>query len=491
MAFNSISFVLFFIIVTVLYYILPHRFRWALLLIASYFFYMCWNAEYAILMFTSTVITFVTGRFIYKTSKKRRKKLLLALSLVTNLGILAVFKYFNFANETMGVLVSKFGLDWTVPNLNVLLPIGISFYTFQALSYSMDVYRGDIEPIHNLGKYALFDSFFPQLVAGPIERSTHLIPQFEREVKFDLSAVKSGLLLASWGFFKKIVIADRVALLVNEVFNNIGDFQGSEIVFATLLFAVQIYCDFSAYSDIARGVARALGFDLMKNFNAPYLATSIHDFWKRWHISLTSWFRDYLYIPMGGSRVSKPRFYLNLVLVFLISGLWHGANFTFLIWGGIHAVYQIIGHLTKSIRSKAIKRFKIKNESSGYRTIQRVFVFILVCFAWIFFRANSLADAFFAVKQIALIKAPDFFNFIGTDAKYSLGLEKVEFIVVMVGVLLVYLVDRAAQKKNIIKRISDQPIVVRWVIYLAILFSIIIFGAYGGNLASEFIYFQF
>lgn len=285
------------------------------------------------------------------------KKILLAFSLISNLSILGLFKYYNFAVKIVEHVLSiiNISIQFNIPTFNFLLPVGISFYTFQALSYSIDVYRGDIKPIKHFGRYALFVSFFPQLVAGPIERSSHLIPQFDKKVEFNYERIKSGLLLIGWGIVKKIIIADRVAILVNRVYNNVERYNGSQFVLASIFFAVQIYCDFSAYSDIARGSARVLGFDLMKNFNAPYIATSITDFWKRWHISLTSWFRDYLYIPLGGNRVPKKRWLYNILIVFLISGLWHGASIMFIIWGLLHGIYQIIEILTKNIRTKLAK----------------------------------------------------------------------------------------------------------------------------------------
>lgn len=491
MTFNSIAYLLFFIIVCVVYYILPHKYRWVLLLAASYFFYMCWNAKYALLMLFSTAITYLSGILISRQQKKSIKKLFLIISLVSNLGVLAIFKYFNFFNETMTRISEMLGFAWNIQNLSFLLPVGISFYTFQALSYSMDIYNNDIQPIRHFGKYALFVSFFPQLVAGPIERSTHLIPQFDKKFMFDYERVKSGLMLIGWGVLKKLIIADRVAIFVNKVYNDMTSYGGSEIAAATVLFAVQIYCDFSAYSDIARGSARVLGFDLMKNFNAPYIAKTIRDFWKRWHISLTSWFRDYLYIPLGGNRVSKFRYYLNLLIVFLVSGLWHGASFTFVIWGALHGIYQLIGTLTKNIRGKIRRLLHIPDESKGYRVFQVLFTFTFVCFAWIFFRANSISDALHAVKEIATIHISDLYSFLFIDGLYNLGINKIEFIVVLFFIALVYCVEILSQRINVLCNIKKEPLPVRWLVYLALLFSIIIFGKYGGNAISEFIYFQF
>jgi len=326
MLFNSFNFFYFFPVVVILYFVLPNRIRWFWLLITSYFFYMCWNPKYALLILTSTIITYITAIYIQKEGDDKNKKLYVAISFISNLAILVGFKYFNFINENVAILFNEFGLNWQISNLNILLPVGISFYTFQALSYTMDVYRGDIKATRNFGKYALFVSFFPQLVAGPIEKSANLLPQFDKIVKFNYERIKDGMVMVMWGLFKKLVIADRLAILVNTVYNSPKEYAGFELIIATCFFAVQILCDFSAYTDIAIGAAKILGFDLMKNFDRPYFSKSIPEFWRRWHISLGAWFKDYLYFPLGGSRVSKLLKYRNVMIVFLVSGLWHGAS---------------------------------------------------------------------------------------------------------------------------------------------------------------------
>ena len=307
-----------------------------------------------------------------------------------------------------------------VPNFDVLLPVGISFYTFQALSYTMDVYRGDIKAQKHLGKYALFVSFFPQLVAGPIERSAHLLPQFDEEFKFDYTRVKDGLLLMLWGLFKKIVIADRLAIVVNTVYNNPKNFNGFSLVVATIFFAFQIYCDFSSYSDIAIGSAKVMGYDLMKNFNRPYFSKSISEFWRRWHISLGTWFKDYLYFPLGGSRVTKWKKYRNIMIVFLTSGLWHGASGNFVIWGAIHGIYQLIESELKPVGDFIAAKFKINKNTFGHKSFKAITTFILVDFAWIFFRANNVNDAKYIITSIVqTFSIWDLFN--GTV--YKLGLD--------------------------------------------------------------------
>ncbi|MGL5904721.1 MAG: MBOAT family O-acyltransferase, partial [Cetobacterium sp.] len=339
MNFNSINFLAFYTVIVFLYFCISSKYRWILLLIGSYYFYACWNIQYTLLMLFSTVVTYVSGIVI---ENEKYKKKAVFMSFFINLIILFFFKYFNFFNNNLKSIFSIFGREYSISNLNILLPVGISFYTFQALSYTMDVYRGDIKPEKNFGKYALFVSYFPQLVAGPIERSTNLLPQLQKETRFKYENLKSGLLLILIGFFKKVVVADRAALLVNNVYSNLDNVPSISVIIASIFFSIQIYCDFSAYSDIARGTSRVLGIELMKNFDTPYYSKSIGEFWRRWHISLGTWFREYLYIPLGGSRVSTIKRYRNIMIVFSISGLWHGASWNFIIWGALHGFYQII-----------------------------------------------------------------------------------------------------------------------------------------------------
>lgn len=336
MLFNSLQFLIFFPIVILLYYLLPHSKRWIFLLLASYYFYMSWNPAYIVLILISTLVDYFAAIKMSEQDNINKRKIYLFFSLFANLGLLFIFKYFNFFNDSVRLLFQSLGVNYGVPSLSLLLPVGISFYTFQTLSYTIDVYRGVTKPERHFGIFAVYVSFFPQLVAGPIERSERLLPQFRVPVIPNENNFSSGMKLMVWGFFKKVVVADNVAIIVNQVYNNVNEYQGLPLIIATFLFAIQIYCDFSGYSDIAIGSARVMGIHLMKNFNTPYFSKSITEFWKRWHISLSTWFRDYVYIPLGGNRVSKPRHYLNLFLTFLISGLWHGANWTFVIWGALH-----------------------------------------------------------------------------------------------------------------------------------------------------------
>lgn len=490
MSFISISYLLFFPLVTLVYYLLPHKLRWLLLLAGSYFFYMSWNQKYALLMMLSTVITFASGILIEKSgSNKGQKKICLWLSLLSNLSILVFFKYFNFLNGVAVDIFSLIQIQWNFDNLDILLPVGISFYTFQALSYTMDVYYGKIKATRHFGKYALFVSFFPQLVAGPIERSSHLLPQLDRRVTFNYSQIRDGLGLILWGIFKKVVIANRLAVVVNEVYNAPENFHGFETIIATIFFSFQIYTDFSAYTDIARGSAKVLGFDLMKNFNKPYFATSIPDFWRRWHISLTTWFRDYLYIPLGGNRVSKWRWYINIMIIFLVSGFWHGAAWSFLIWGLLHGVFQIIDLLTKNMRHKANHILNVDVERQDVVFFKRLWTFTLVSFAWIFFRAETFDKAVTIIKNsynISLIQLLD-------GSMYGLGLDSKDFILAIYLILFLLILWWVENKFGAIRKlVFDYHVFPRYAIYVGMIFFILIFGYYGGAYnVDEFIYFQF
>lgn len=499
MLFNSFHFLLFFPIVVLIYFLIPHKYRWIWLLISSYYFYMSWNPEYAILIAISTVITYLSGLLIdasnrIKAKKKRhfQRRLWVILSLVSNLSILFFYKYFDFALDNVNRGLQVLGMQPWKPTFDVLLPVGISFYTFQALSYTMDVYRGDIYAEKNLAKYALFVSFFPQLVAGPIERSKNLLLQINERHDFNYERVKSGLLLMLWGFFQKIVIADRIAILVNHVFNNYQSYAGFEIVVAVLFFSVQIYCDFSGYSDIAIGAAQVMGFRLMENFQQPYLATSIRDFWRRWHISLSTWFRDYLYIPLGGNRCTKMRKYANLMITFLASGLWHGASWNYVLWGGIHGGYQIVGEVLKPYKEKTFKKLNIQTQTIAFRAGQIILTFLLVNVAWIFFRSPSAGTAFDIIKRIGSNFNPwVFFD----GSLYELGLNPKDLQVAVLAIALLAAVNLWQYRNPTLQLravIAEQNLLFRWMFYYAAIFVVLILGVYGpGYDASQFIYFQF
>ena len=408
MLFNSTEFLIFFPIVVAVYFAVPEKLKALWLLISSYYFYMCWNVKYALLILASTVLTYLSGLMMerikqqnWESAKKQKyKKLVVAASFVSNLSILFYFKYINFALETIAKLFSLVHIQLAVPAFDIILPVGISFYTFQALSYTMDVYRDEIYAEKNFLRYALFVSFFPQLVAGPIERSKNLLKQLAVHQKFQFERAREGFLLMLWGFFLKIVLADRIAVFVDTIYGNYRDYPGWYLILATMLFAVQIYCDFGGYSTIAMGAAQILGVRLMENFDAPYLSVSVAEFWRKWHISLTSWFKDYLYIPLGGSRKGKLRKYLNKMIVFLVSGLWHGAQFSFVAWGGLNGLYQIIGEILQPLRDKLVEILHLNRKSLGHRLIHMVGTFILVDFAWIFFRADRFKSAFHIIQSI-------------------------------------------------------------------------------------------
>ncbi|MFC1527273.1 MBOAT family O-acyltransferase [Candidatus Neomarinimicrobiota bacterium] len=493
MLFNSTQFIIFFPVVVFFYFLLPHRFRWMLLLVASYYFYMCWKAEYLLLILGSTIVDYIAAIQMSRQSTKAKKKLYLILSLAVNLGLLFGFKYFNFFSDSFRTIFDQFNVLYNVPTFKVLLPVGISFYTFQTLSYTIDVYRGKREPEKHLGIFALYVAFFPQLVAGPIERSTRLLPQLVKKYNFDYNRVTDGLKLMLWGFFKKVVIADRVAVIVNQVYNNPNDAAGLPLLFGTYLFAFQIYCDFSGYSDIAIGAAKVFGIDLMQNFRRPYFAKSIREFWQRWHISLSTWFRDYLYKSLGGNHTTRWRWYYNIMIVFLISGLWHGANWTFVIWGGLHGLYYLFSYWTRNIRPRLTRLFKLYKVPFLHKTLRVLLIFNIVSFGWIFFRANNLTDAIFIVTHLftgiwdVLIRikeigiTPGIFNY-GFDLSVS------EMFIGMCAILILGIHHFLQRKQSVVVWLKTKPIWARWLVYYSLLISILVFGYLE---PSEFIYFQF
>lgn len=496
MLFNSINFLIFFPIVTLIYFLIPHRIRYIWLLTASYYFYMSWNPVYALLILTSTFVTYLSGILIDRSDKTgggnalSLKKLWVLLSLFLNLSILFFFKYFYFAVDNINILLSSLHIQLIQPKFDIILPVGISFYTFQALSYTIDIYRKEVYAERNFLKYALFVSFFPQLVAGPIERSKNLLVQISQKHTFSYERMRDGLLLMLFGYFLKMVIADRAAILVNFVFENYEAYSGLEIAIAAFFFAVQIYGDFAGYSSIAIGAAWIMGFKLMQNFNHPYFALNIQDFWRRWHISLSTWFRDYVYIPLGGSRCSKLKKYRNIAIVFLTSGLWHGANWTYIVWGALHGIYQITGDLIKPFRNKIETVFKINTQCFSYRLFNIIITFILVDFAWIFFRAPDLFTAVTIIKQMFSVWNPWIFF---DNSLYEMGLDRKDFWVLCFSVLILWLVSFMQERGiKIREELAKQNLVFRWIIYYAAIIFIIVFGIYGPEYdASQFIYFQF
>ncbi|SIR10259.1 MBOAT family O-acyltransferase [Pontibacter lucknowensis] len=494
MLFNSFEFLLFFPTVVGLYFLLPYRFRWLLLLVASYTFYMFWRVDYAIILVISTLIDYTCGIMMdrYPEEERERRKPWLWLSLLSNLGILFTFKYYNFFNGAASDLADLMGVSYAAPAFELLLPMGISFYTFQTMSYSIDVYYGRIKAEKHLGIFALFVTFFPQLVAGPIERAGNLLGQLRQKHDFDYDRVTSGLKLMAWGLFKKVVVADRLAPMVNTVYNNPTEYEGIPLITATVFFAFQIYCDFSGYSDMAIGAARVMGFDLMENFRRPYFSKSIKEFWGRWHISLSTWFRDYLYIPLGGNRVVKWRWYYNIFVVFLVSGFWHGANWTFLVWGALHGIYQVFGEVTKDQRNGLAKRFGLTKASSMESILQMVTTFTVVCLAWVFFRANTIGDAWYisthmftgleeSVRTIV-------FNIEGLREEWLiLGRSTIFFALGILAIMVLLVIDWF-REKNMNISLEVLPSSIRVFAYGAVIAFILLFGRFD---ETEFIYFQF
>jgi len=398
MLFNSLQFAVFFPIVTLLYFLLGKKWRVPMLLAASCMFYMAFVPKYILILFALIVVDFTAGILI-ESSDGRRRKIYLVASLCANIGMLGFFKYFNFFNANLSELAHWIGWNYPVSALSIILPIGLSFHTFQSMSYTIEVYRGNFKAERSILHFALYVLFYPQLVAGPIERPQNLLHQFYEDHRFEWPRVWSGLKLMAAGLFKKIIIADRVAVLVNEVYKHPQDFNGLQLLIATYFFAIQIYCDFSGYSDIARGAARVMGIELMLNFNRPYLAANLVDFWRRWHISLSTWFRDYLYVPMGGNRVPAGRIYFNLAVVFLVSGFWHGANWTYVVWGAAHAAGFILCLATRDLRQKVAGALGIRD--SLFTKAAGMFVtFNFVCLTWVFFRASNITSAFRIIGRI-------------------------------------------------------------------------------------------
>lgn len=530
MLFNSLHFVFFFPFVVVAFFAVPKRFRWVLLLAASYYFYAAWRAEYLVLIFASTVVDYVAGRGMGRFKGSGTRKALMLASIMTNLGILFGFKYLSFFNESVRAVLNQFNIFYGAPAFDILLPVGISFYTFQSLSYTIDVYRGVTPPQRHFGIFALYVSFFPQLVAGPIERSHRLMPQFFQHRGFTEEGFASGLRLMLWGFFMKIVIADRLAIYVDQVYGDPALYGGTTLLVATYFFAFQIFCDFAGYSAIAIGAARVLGYDLMENFRRPYFAASIREFWGRWHISLSTWFRDYVYIPLGGNRVdTTARWYANLLIVFVVSGLWHGAAWTFVVWGALHGTYLVVSLASAQVRDNAWHRVARSTsylakrggalvaasqlsaadpgermnsfpgltplgqirEDLRVRAVQTpegppvwlqavrrllavVITFHLVLVAWVFFRAGSITDAVYVLGAMWNGEG----TFVGPMTLW-------QFRLAVVSILALLAIQGL---RELWPGSRSTPTWLRWSMDYALIFAILIFGEFG---AQEFIYFQF
>lgn len=480
MLFNSIDFLLFFVVVTVLFFALPHVVRWAMLLAASCIFYMFFKPEYILILGGTIVIDYIAGIQIAKAKTHARKRLYLILSLVANIGVLAVFKYYNFINDNITGLASLFGFSNNIPYLTIILPIGLSFHTFQAMSYTIEVYRGHQQPEKHFGIYSLYVMFYPQLVAGPIERPQNMLHQFWENQKFDHDRFMSGMRLMGWGLFKKVVIADRLSIVVDSLYAGTYGYNTVWVILGTFFFAYQIYCDFSGYSDIALGSARVMGFTLMKNFNYPFQAKSITDYWRRWHISLSTWFNDYLYTPIIIAKRDwgKMAIVFGLCVTFFISGLWHGAGWPFITWGILHGLAISYEFLTKKWRKKQFAKLPkwLNNMSSQF------FVFVFLQFVWIFFRADSFDKAGRVINGI--------FNFTNCFEQFSYMTAALKYSIVVGFISLAnfLIIERCMRKDSMQKRFKESLTFRTFVFaYLFILF--IFFGSFKN--AQSFIYFQF
>ena len=538
MLLNSYQYFIFFAVVVGAFYALPHRFRWLLLLAASYFYYMVWDPRYGILILTSTVVVYATALLMHERPL-RQKKLWVAVSVVTNLGILAAFKYFNFINTNLKDLFAALGTDYTLPALKLLMPIGISFYTFQALSYTIDVYRGKRQPERHFGIFALFVSFFPVLLSGPIERSTTLLPQFYREVEYDYDRFTSGLKLMAWGFFQKLVIADHISLYVTPIHASPESFSGLPVLFAIYLFPIQVYCDFAGYTDLAIGAAQVLGYRLSPNFRRPFFSRSLAEMWRRWHMTLISWFRDYVYIPLGGNRVPKWRHYFNIMVVFTLSGLWHGAQWTFVLWGSLNGLIMVLSTITSKprawlqdavfgglgrvpaaayfaiavacaagaflpglagitvgqgakvaaiaggIAALALGSLRLNGDLYGRfllsaRKAWMIFVaFSLFAYSGIFFGARSVKDGWYLITHCIG----------GNFMRIFLIQDAVQFILIVLLVILLFVVNYIEETRGSIRDlIKARPAWVRWALYVCLCAGILMLGVRG---SGQFIYFRF
>ena len=496
MSFNSLRFLVFFPVVVLVYYIIPKRVKSFWLLLASYFFYGSWDARFLLLLLYITAVTYGGGLLLAPsadgTGQKRGvgRKAVLTVTVILSLATLFFFKYYLFTAAILRAIVQRLSIPLHIPLFDILLPVGISFFTFQAIGYIVDVYRGDIPAERNFLRYALFVSFFPQLVAGPIERSRNLLGQLEQPRRFDFDRAKDGLLQMLWGFFLKLVIADRIALFVDTVYGNVGKSQGMPLLIATVLFAFQLYCDFYGYSSIACGAAEILGIRLMENFKAPYFSRSVAELWQNWHISLTSWFRDYVYIPLGGNRKGKGRTLINKLIVFLLSGLWHGASFSFVVWGGLNALYLILGDMLKPVRDKLVRRLGLHRESFGHRLVCCFWTFVLYDFSLIFFRSRSLHNSVRIACSVLTTANP----WVLIDGSLlSRGLDAKDWTVLLIALLILFVADwqkhRGIRVREFITR-QDA-----WFQIVVIVFSvcaILVFGIWGPEYSeANFVYFQF
>ena len=476
MLFNSLEFAVFFPVVTILYFLIPYRFRGLLLLAASCYFYMVFIPQYILILVFTITVDYFAGLIISRSSGSTRKFWLVA-SICANVGVLAFFKYFNFLNDSLRSLVEVFHLGYPIPYLRIILPIGLSFHTFQSMSYTIEVYRRAQAAERSFFRFALYVLFYPQLVAGPIERPNNLLHQFREHHDFDYDRARAGLQLMAWGLFKKVAVADQLSLIVMAVYTNPDAYSGLAILGATYCFAIQIYTDFSGYSDMAIGAAQVMGFKLMTNFDHPYFSETISEFWRRWHISLSTWFRDYLYIPMGGSRVAVDRRILNVLITFGLSGLWHGANWTYVIWGLLNGAYLVASILTADLRARLMSFFRVPGGFFIHRLIRTLITFHLIVLTWFFFRAPSIQSAFSMIGAVVTLRHGRAMQF--PDGKFIL----------LFTVLVLFATEAVQTKVKLRNLIAAQRTVARWTVYVA---GILLLGLLSDFTRERlFIYFQF
>ncbi|MEO8563002.1 MAG: MBOAT family protein [bacterium] len=492
MLFNSFQFALFFPLVTLLYFALPHAKRGPMLLIASCLFYMAFVPAYIFILLITILIDYVAGIRIEESTGDRRR-VWLVVSIISTCAVLFIFKYFDFFNETVAIAARAMGMAYAIPALHLLLPVGLSFHTFQSLSYVIEVHAGRQRAERDFGLYALYVMFYPQLVAGPIERPQNLLHQFREKHEFNYDRVVAGLQLMAWGFVKKVVVADRLADLAGVVYDTPHDYTGIPLWIGTICFAFQIYCDFSGYSDIAIGSAQVMGFTLMKNFDRPYIARSVSEFWRRWHISLSTWFRDYLYLPLGGNRVARPRWLTNLFITFLVSGLWHGARWTFVVWGALHGAYLVGAILTSDVRARIRGALGVERFPTLLAGWQMGVTFVLVCIGWVFFRATTFADAWYVLSHLgtgvpAQLRALASGDRSAARSLLFLGLESSRLILGVAAVIALLTVERLQGAGPLRIRLSSGPTLVRWAAYACAVLTIMTLGVFH---SAKFIYFQF
>ena len=494
MTFNTFLFYPFFILIVIIYYLVPTRWRWIWLLIASYTFYAFTDIRFALVLLTFSGISYISGITIETSKNLRVKKLWMLLGVLMHVSVLIVFKYLNFFSGVVSAAASMIGFQWSFRGVELIYPVGISFYSFQAIGYLLDVYSEKTTAEKNFFQYALFISFFPKLLIGPIERYNHLKPQLVNPAPFKYQSFVDSLVRIGWGLFKKVVIADRLAVVANTVFAAPGDFESPKLVLAVLAFSFQIYIDFSAYCDIAIGTAKILGINLSENFKQPYFATSVIDFWRRWHITLSNWLRDYIFLNLNFKHFRrKPRELwtaLDVMLTFLVSGLWHGANWTFIAWGALHGVYQMVEILTQKTRDKIAKKLKINRSTFFHKTFQVLLTFGLISFAWIFFKADSIDQALSIIKSIGTfdqISSNQAWRFFGG----RLGLDKKDFAMMVFTLVIFLAVEYIQRKHDLLSVLNKQPAWLRWVVYYALFFSITIFGFYGASSVVDFVYIQY